>query len=311
MFLFGGAFTFQQYSSLFTKDIATQEKTVVAKSIPTEIPEPNSILYVSNQTGNQEIFMLDLKTQKKTNLTENPANDMNPQLSPDGKFIVFYSDRDGDNEIYRMKLDDRSVEQLTKNNSHDYDPAYSPDGTMIAYKSTAFDQKGDIFIMDADGSNPRNLTPDRSDTEEWDPTFTLDGKKIIFVIRTNGDDMTDEIAEINTDGTGFKQLTSNNIPDWYPSIHPSLDRIVFISKTDPKNPDDIYVSALDGTDRVQMTALPGNDADPSWSQFGDKIIFINDQDGDYDIYMMNADGTHQKKLFDTYTTELSPIFLMN
>lgn len=276
---------------------------------PSDTAQKQRILYVSDVTGNQEIYEMDLDTKKAINLTNNPANDMNPQVSPDNKYIVFYSNRDGDNEIYRMKLDDGSVKQLTKNAIQDYDPIYSPDGKTIAYKSNADDQKGDIFIMQSDGSKRINITPDRADTEEWDPVFTPDGKSLFFVIRKNSIDDTDELARAQIDGSEFKQITSNTIPDWYPAIHPSLDKILYISKTDAKNPDDIYTSTLDGDERTQITSLPGNDADPAWNIAGDKIIFINDQDGDYDLYQMNIDGSNPEKIIDTDSTELSPVYL--
>jgi Tol biopolymer transport system component len=267
------------------------------------------IMYVSNEEGNQEIYKMDLTSKKISNLSNNPANDMNPQLSPDGRTIVFYSDRDGDNEIYSMDLKSRKIKQLTKNAINDYDPSYSPDGTLIAFKSIRDDRIGDIFVMNIDGSGISNITAANTDTEEWDPVFTPDSAEVIFTIRRNSDDMTDELAKVELATGTLLELTENNYPDWYPSTHPTKDLLLFISRTDPKNRDDLYTSDLSGANRVQLTSLPGNDADPAWNAAGDKIVFINDQDGDYDLYVMDPDGSNIQQIMSSPSNELSPIFL--
>jgi TolB protein len=266
-----------------------------------------NILFVSDKTGNQDIYRMDLETKKTENLTNNPANDMNPQVSPDGRFIVFYANRHGDNDIYRMNLKDLTVTQLTKDSSDEYDPAYSPDGQKIVYKSTRGDKLGDIFIMNADGTHPTNITPKKNTTEEWSPKFSNDGKKIFFVSRKDSS-LSDEIYDMNTDGSGITRLTNNNVPDWYPAINPKNNAILFISRTNSAAKDDLFV--MDTNKKIrQLTKLPGNDNDPSWDTSGNKIIFINDQDGNYDLYLMNADGSNIQRIEKTSDDELSPIFL--
>ena len=61
-------------------------------------------------------------------LTNNPANDMVPSWSPDGKKIVFDSDRDGNLEIYVMNADGSNQIRLTYNPADDWDPSWSPGG---------------------------------------------------------------------------------------------------------------------------------------------------------------------------------------
>ncbi len=67
------------------------------------------ILFQSNRDGNEEIYSMNPDGSDQTNLTKNPANDLDPAVSPDGAKIAFASTRDGDNaEVYRMNALDGS-----------------------------------------------------------------------------------------------------------------------------------------------------------------------------------------------------------
>src|SRR3954468_3835762 len=85
------------------------------------------------------------------------AYDSAPNWSPDGSQIAFESDQDGDMEIYVMNADGTDVRQLTHNTLHDEGPVWAPDGTRIAYTSGADNLNGDIWVMDADGTNQQQL----------------------------------------------------------------------------------------------------------------------------------------------------------
>ena len=301
-------------SVLLFKNI-TQKPQVAGLDTPATPQKPTSeelaqqILYSSNPEGNYEIYQMSLKDKKPVNLTQNSADDMNPQLSPDGDLIVFYSNRSGSNQIYQMSLETKAVKQLTNSPANDYDPSFSPDGSKIVFKSTRDDKLGDIFVMDSDGSNEENLTRKRTKTEEWDPTFSADGSKIIFVVRSGSDDATDELFSMNSDGSEIKQLTKNKIVDWYPSINPRTGQILFISRDDDSDSDDLYQMNEDGEGRERIISLIGNDADPAWDQNGEKIVFIRENDTNYDLFIMNADGSSLEKILETDADELSPIFL--
>ena len=176
------------YKNIIQKSQVAGLDTQATPQIPTSEELAQQILYSSNPEGNYEIYQMSLKDKKPVNLTQNSADDMNPQLSPDGDLIVFYSNRSGSNQIYQMSLETKAVKQLTNSPANDYDPSFSPDGSKIVFKSTRDDKLGDIFVMDSDGSNEENLTRKRTKTEEWDPTFSADGSKIIFVVRSGSDD---------------------------------------------------------------------------------------------------------------------------
>jgi len=162
--------------------------------------------------------------------------------------------------------------------------------------------------VNADGTGQKNLTPTRRLTEEWNPAFSVDGDRIIFVVRRGNDDKTDEIFVMNKDGNGLKQLTNNLLVDWYPSINPKTGRIIFVSREPNETTDDIYVMEENGTNRGRIISLRGNDADPAWDATGEKIIFIRENETNYDLYMMNEDAS-DLTIMTTDKDELSPIFM--
>ena len=125
------------------------------------------IAFSSNRDGNWDIYVMNADGKNQKNITQGPfSHDSAPSWSPDGERIAFVSDRDGNFEIYVMAADGENQRNRTKNPFADKAPSWSPDGKRIAFVS---DRDGhvpkgrvlpnfEIYMMDADGGNQRNLT---------------------------------------------------------------------------------------------------------------------------------------------------------
>ena len=115
------------------------------------------ISYVSNQTDNFDIHIMDTNGKYLGNLTDHPADDFDPTWSPDGRFLGYVSNRDGNPEIYMMDTETKEHRRLTHDPGIDSRPTWSPDGRWIAFVS---DRGGssDIYKMDATGKKIRRLT---------------------------------------------------------------------------------------------------------------------------------------------------------
>jgi len=140
-------------------------------------------------------------------------------------------------------------------------PTWSPDGTKIAFH----DVLGDIYLVNADGSDKTKLTKGHS------PAWSPDGKTIAF-------EWDWRIRTVSTDGTGMVTLGEGRDPAW----SPDGTKIAFESHGE------IYLMNADGSDKTNLA----KGQTPAWSPDGKKLVF----EGWSDIYMINADGTEEIKL---------------
>ncbi len=118
------------------------------------------IVYVSQESGNADIWSMNADGSDRKQLTTDPHSDTWPVVSPDGRSIVFMSDRAGAENIWRMDIDGRNQTRLTSDRSERY-PVFTPDGEFIVYNSWT-SGKGTIWKMPADGGQPSQVISDLS-----------------------------------------------------------------------------------------------------------------------------------------------------
>jgi Tol biopolymer transport system component len=274
--------------------------TRTADSGNSVIDQSCRIAYAFTQNKNTDIYFISIYGGSPNRLTSSSGNDKQPDWSPDARQIVFVSDRDGDDEIWIMDADGSNQKQLTFNNSGDGMPHWSPDGEKIVFHSNL---SGDyeIFVMDRDGNNQTQLT--YNDARDQQPSWSPDGKLITFVSNRSGDN---DIWLMDLDGKNLEQLTSSSRSDGMPSWSSDGQFIVFHSDRD--GDDEIFRISVSSGQTRQLTSNNSADRDPSWSPDGLQIAFDSNRDGkdNFNIYLMNPDGTSQYLLIGNRGNEYQP-----
>ena len=160
--------------------------------------------------------------------------------------------------------------------------------SRIAFMSDQ-DDDWELYVMDADGSNPVRLT--RSTGRDAQPSWSPDGSRIAFRSDRDGNP---EIYVMDADGANQVRLTRSEGIDIDPTWSPDGSRIAFSSDRDGSR--EIYVMDADGSNPVRLTRSPSLDDSPDWSPDGSRIVFRSDRGGESGIYVMEADGSDVVRL---------------
>ncbi|MCG6950600.1 MAG: hypothetical protein LJE93_16930 [Acidobacteria bacterium] len=194
-----------------------------------------------------------------TKLIDSPGYDAEATVSPTGDRIVFTSTRDGDLDIYSMNLDGSDIVRLTDEIGYDGGPFFSPDGTKIVYRTRhpsdpaeiedyqrlladglVRPSKLEIWLMDADGSNKRQVTD--LGVASFAPFFHPSGEKIIFS-SNYGDPSGREfnLWMVDLDGSNLEQITFTENFDGFPMWAPNGTTFAFCSNRHNSKPGETNV----------------------------------------------------------------------
>ena len=174
------------------------------------------------------------------------------------------------------------------------DESRLPASSKIVFLSNREAPKGqfDIFLMNPDGSDQINLTPELQTVRTLSrPVLSPDGKEVLFVAFENGRIM---LQRLNIDGRTVKDVAEVGFDPPNASFSPQGDKILFTRKIDGRR--QIFIVDRDGGNERYLSEYDYDEFDPSFSADGKRIVFVSKHDGSFFLCTMNPNGSKRKVL---------------
>jgi TolB protein len=254
----------------------------------------SQIYFVSNRSGNKEIWSMDYDGANQKQLTKVGSIALSPRISPDGSRLAFSGLTKDSWQIMMFSLDLGRTVAFPRNGGDNFSPAWSSDGAKIAFSSSMHSGLSEIFIADASGAGPRRLSTGKGDIS---PVFNpKTNGQIAWVSGRTG---LPQIYVMDADGSNVQKMTDQGYavsPAWSPNG--LLLAFAWVRNYGPGvlGGQDIYLMDIASRQIVQLTHDGGRNDFPSWSPDGRHIVFQSNRSGTEEIWSVLADGTHLQQL---------------
>jgi hypothetical protein len=192
--------------------------------------------------------------------------------------------------LFTINADGSGLKQIAVGRA--YNSAWSPDGKQIAFLSWI---RGDIYIVNIDGSNKRRVTT--IDSIEKGLSFSPDGAKIAFCSNHEGNY---EIYVVNIDGSNLVRITHNDSPNspGSPAWSPDGKIIAYVFWDNDNFENEIFTVNADGSNNTRLTIGVNPDPDIRWSPDGNRLVFsrLDPKTWYREICVMDSDGSNLRTL---------------
>lgn len=205
------------------------------------------IVFYSERDGHLQLLVMNVDGSEQRKLSDTPDFDYLPDFSPRGDYVVFQSRSERPavaHDIFTMRTDGTNRTRLTDGKFGYMSPKFSPDGKRIVlvrsvvpkkyYREMSRDEikqmknSEEIFIMDANGANLKNLT--NNDFNDSDPQWSKNGKTIYFVSDRGG---SPNVYAMKPDGSNLRKIADGRIVT-NPFISPDEKFFAYTKEVDGK-----------------------------------------------------------------------------
>ena len=227
---------------------------------PSWSPDGGQLAYVSFEGNRSAIWVQDLGTGERFQLTDFPGINGAPAWSPRGDKIAVTLSKGGNPDIYVIDLDTRRSTQFTRSGAIDTEPTWYPDNRSIAFTSDRFGQP-QVFRKSAPDERARRITFDTPYAAG--PRISPDGENLSLVIRDGNGFF---VAEQSL-ADGERRLLSRGGSEERPSYAPNGAMVVYAAQSGSGSV--LKISPVIGGEPQTLSYDRGKVRDPVWGPFTD------------------------------------------
>ncbi len=253
------------------------------------------IALISNRNNNTDVYVINDDGSNEINLSNHPAVDAAPTISPDGQQVAFYSTRTGTREIFVVDIDGSNLYQLTHINAHaiwsiDWHPT---ENKLVFAAAIVTPHIQNLYEIDTDGNNLTVLIQDNG-IENYEPGYSLDGSLIFLQRRVPGSNGHIYIYDRTTQN--ITQVTStfwSREPSFI--IENGVEKVIYEKLGYPGSSGrQIFISDLDGLNERPISSNSYDEFQPRSSRtVQNRFVFSSNRGGNgFRVWMMNTDGTN-------------------
>lgn len=225
---------------------------------PTWAPDGKRIAYVSFETSRPAIFIMDLATGRKTQMTNFKGLNGAPAFSPDGQHLAMVLSKDGAPDIYVMSIATQRLRRITNDHYIDTEPNWSVDGKAVIFTSNRGGSP-QIYQVNLNSGRPERLTFEGDYNAR--PRVSPDGKSLVMVHRHNG---VFHIASQDIASGNMRILTETWL-DESPSIAPNGAMLLYATQHNNKGV--LGAVSMDAGVKFRLPSTEGDVREPAWSPY--------------------------------------------
>lgn len=219
----------------------------------------NYLAYSSYHSGNQNLYITDLRQTKSTRaISKRKGMNLAPAWSPNGKQLVVTLSKNGNPDLFLISRTGEIIKQLTQKSGINVSPTYSPDGKHIVFVSDR-SRKPQLYIMELSSGNTQRLTYEGTENAEpsWSPSENL-------VVYSSLRDGIYQLCTLNPfQENSSVQVTKDQTHHESPSWSPDGNQIIFAKRDGSGHK--IYGIMKNGNYQRMLFSFPGSQTYPRWA----------------------------------------------
>jgi len=271
-----------------------------------KIPQP------STRPSKSQLWTINTRTNERRLITEGDA--LQPNCSPHGNRIAFWSrpSKAGQREsIATIPADGGDAVAVTDGTTTDLNPVWSPDGKFLYFSSNrggslniwrvAINEKSGVV-----SGQPQAITTIGAATSALHLSFSRDGRRLAYVAQEDIRNLRKVAFDTSTGKTAGEptSITRGSMQLWFPDASPDGEWLTACSRGQQRH---VFIIRTDGSELRDLTDDDyRHDGWPRWSPNGKRIVFTSRRSGNYELWLINRDGSGLQQLTQAEGAHYSP-----